>query len=214
MPDDEQTKRVFSAEDIVVRHGDLSAVRKHREMYLGGSDLKALIAYVVEDVVQAKGGRYSRIEVSVDRRRHVVRVVDDDDSWQPALFSSVPPWIPRAATDVAGGLVGVRRGENLFVLNALSEWLEMHIELPSGGFRQRFARDKGGPHELLPGRDPAWAELVLQPRTDVFGRTRFPTTADLGPHLAQRLGAAARVGVGRGFVLVTRPLPSASADAE
>jgi DNA gyrase/topoisomerase IV subunit B len=203
---DSKRQTNYLPEDIVAgRHPNLSQIRRRPRAYLGGTDVAALIEYAVEDIIRSVDSTYSRIEVWLDRRGRTIRIVDDDASWQPNLFVAPRPLIAEWMTELRAGDGWGYRGENLSVINAMSEWLELRVQLPSIGYAQRFSDD--APADQTAGQTCAapWAEMLFTPRLAILKR-RFPQVAEVAKRLQKRLQGVARVAEGLGFILIIRPV--------
>ena len=146
----------YTSDDIQVLEG-LEAVRKRPGMYIGttsAAGLHHLVWEIIDNSVdEALAGYASHIEVSVDDK-DVVTVVDDGRGMpteiHPKTGKSTVETIytvlhaggkfggEDSGYKVAGGLHGVGAS----VVNALSEWLVVHVRRDGAEYEQSFKRGK------------------------------------------------------------------------
>src|ERR687885_1505721 len=159
-----QSKSDYSARDIAVLEG-IQAIRHRPAMYIGSTSTSGLVHLIWEAldnaVDEAVAGHGSQIWVEVDREG-VVTVADEGRGMPFDLMTYAGKKLPAAtvlltvphsggkfaegAYKTAGGLHGV----GATVINALSEWLELHIWRDGQHFCQRFEQGRPKPHTVEP----------------------------------------------------------------
>jgi len=178
----------YTADDIQVLEG-LEAVRRRPGMYIGGTDVKALhhMVYEVVDnsIDEAMAGYCDRIAIAIHRDGSVT--VQD---WGRGIPVGIHKQTGRSALEtvmtklhaggkfgsgaykVSGGLHGV----GVSAVNALSDWLEVEVQVEGNVHYQRYHR--GVPQAdvtvLREAKDGATGtKTTFLPDTTIFEETNF-----------------------------------------
>src|SRR6478672_7558871 len=168
-------KAGYSAKDITVLEG-LEPVRLRPGMYIGSTGPRGL-HHLVEEIVansvdEALAGRNDTIEVTIHpdnsvtvRDRGAGIPVDKMEDGQSALEVIMTKLhaggkFGGGGYKVSGGLHGVGAS----VVNALSEWLIVEVELDGKTYRQEFARGvPQGPMQELGASSENGTTISFQP---------------------------------------------------
>ncbi len=178
----------YSEADIQVLEG-LEAVRKRPGMYIGDTTPRGLHHLVYEIVAnsvdEALAGRCDRIDVTLNADGSVT--VEDDGSGIPVGMhpqTGIPTVqvvhtmlhaggkFGGGAYSVSGGLHGVGAS----VVNALSEWMEVHVTRDEKVFHIGFSRgDTVKPLTVVGTAEPgvSGTRTVFSPDPEIFPETRF-----------------------------------------
>ncbi|TFG56728.1 MAG: DNA topoisomerase (ATP-hydrolyzing) subunit B [Methanomassiliicoccus sp.] len=176
----------YNAESIQVLEG-LQAVRKRPGMYIGSTDTRGLhhIVYEVVDnsIDEVMGGFCNHIDISINQDGSVT-VVDNGRGIPTGL---VPKYerpavemvltvlhaggkFDRKSYKVSGGLHGV----GLSVVNALSEWLEVHVHRDN---KEYFLRCERGivtvPLREIGPAEGSGTTVTFMPDSEIFETTQF-----------------------------------------
>ena len=178
----------YSEADIQVLEG-LEAVRKRPGMYIGDTTPRGLHHLVYEIVAnsvdEALAGRCDRIDITLNADGSVT--VQDDGSGIPVGIhpqTGIPTVqvvhtklhaggkFGGGAYSVSGGLHGVGAS----VVNALSEWMEVHVTRDEKIYRIAFSRgDTVEPLDVVGTAKPgvSGTRTVFRPDPEIFPDTRF-----------------------------------------
>src|SRR5438874_6487406 len=189
-----QSTSEYTSKDIQVLEG-IQAIRHRPAMYIGSTGTSGLVHLIWEaldnSVDEAVAGYGNQIWVDVDRDG-VVGVLDEGRGMPFDLMTYHGKKLPSAtvlltvphsggkfaegAYKTAGGLHGV----GATVINALSEWLELHIWRDGQHFSQRFERGKALASRIEP-TDPKKHATQLRWRFDaqVFDHDAYYPTQTL-----------------------------------
>ncbi|GGF10143.1 DNA topoisomerase 4 subunit B [Halobacillus andaensis] len=178
--------QVYSDDSIQVLEG-LEAVRKRPGMYIGSTDQRGLhhLVYEIVDnsVDEALAGFGKQLTVTLHRDGSV-SVADEARGMPTGMHQTGKP-TPEVILTVlhAGGKFGQGgykssgglHGVGASVVNALSEWLEVHICRDGEKFYQRF-ENGGVPVTSLENRGPtrkSGTTIHFKPDSSIFSVTKF-----------------------------------------
>ncbi|MFG6148793.1 DNA topoisomerase IV subunit B [Halobacillus sp. B23F22_1] len=178
--------QVYSDDSIQVLEG-LEAVRKRPGMYIGSTDQRGLhhLVYEIVDnsVDEALAGFGKQLTVTLHRDGSV-SVADEARGMPTGMHQTGKP-TPEVILTVlhAGGKFGQGgykssgglHGVGASVVNALSEWLDVHIFRDGEKFYQRF-ENGGVPVTSLENRGPtrkSGTTIHFKPDTSIFSVTKF-----------------------------------------
>ncbi|MCP3025957.1 DNA topoisomerase IV subunit B [Halobacillus sp. A5] len=178
--------QVYSDDSIQVLEG-LEAVRKRPGMYIGSTDQRGLhhLIYEIVDnsVDEALAGYGEQLTVTL-HRDNSVSVADEARGMPTGMHQTGKP-TPEVILTVlhAGGKFGQGgykssgglHGVGASVVNALSEWLEVHICRDGEKFYQRFEHG-GVPVTSLENRGStrkSGTTIHFKPDTSIFSVTKF-----------------------------------------
>lgn len=187
-PKRRKTKASYTAKDIEVLEG-LEPVRRRPGMYIGGTDDRALhhlAAEVIDNAMdEVVNGHASRIDV--DLADTGVLTVTDNGRGIPT--DSHPKFKSKSALEVimttlhAGGkfggdayeTTGGLNGVGLSVVNALSDKLDVEVNLDGKSWTQTYARGKPkGKLTSRPGpRNRRGTTISFHPDPEIFGENRM-----------------------------------------
>lgn len=180
----------YSASDIEVLEG-LEAVRKRPGMYIGGVDENAMHHLVMEildnAIDEAMAGFASQITVCLDKNNTVT--IEDNGRGIP--FDPHPKFPDKTALEIvlttlhsggkfsgksyktAGGLHGV----GLAVVNALSEFVIVHVHRKGEGIHQGYSRGhKINEKKLTAEKAHTGTKIAFKPDEEIFGNHLFDAT--------------------------------------
>ena len=176
----------YGADQIQILEG-LEAVRKRPGMYIGSTSSKGLhhLVYEIVDnaVDEALAGYCSTIDVTINADNSIT-VVDDGRGIPVEInkkkgISTVEVvfTILHAGGKFGGGgykVSGGLHGVGASVVNALSEWLEVVIELDGKMYRQRYSRGRVvTPLEEIGTSERSGTTVTFLPDKDIFETTIF-----------------------------------------
>ncbi|HCW52116.1 MAG TPA: DNA topoisomerase (ATP-hydrolyzing) subunit B [Clostridiales bacterium] len=176
----------YTAEHIQVLEG-LEAVRRRPSMYIGSVGSKGLhhlINEVVDNAVdEALAGYCTEIRVSLNKDGSCT--VSDNGRGIPV---DIHPKMKRPAVEVAltvlhaGGkfdgqvykVSGGLHGVGVSVVNALSEWLKVEVDIDGGHYEQRYSRGRvETPLERTGDSDRTGTTITFKPDPEIFEDTTF-----------------------------------------
>lgn len=176
----------YGADQIQILEG-LEAVRKRPGMYIGSTSSKGLhhLVYEIVDnaVDEALAGYCDIIDVTINADNSIT-VVDDGRGIPVEInkkkgISSVEVvfTILHAGGKFGGGgykVSGGLHGVGASVVNALSEWLEVVVEMDGKMYKQRYARGKVvTPLQEVGTSDRTGTTVTFLPDKDIFETTVF-----------------------------------------
>ena len=176
----------YGADQIQILEG-LEAVRKRPGMYIGSTSSKGLhhLVYEIVDnaVDEALAGYCSTIDVTINADNSIT-VVDDGRGIPVEInkkkgISTVEVvfTILHAGGKFGGGgykVSGGLHGVGASVVNALSEWLEVVIELDGKMYKQRYSRGRVvTPLEEIGTSERSGTTVTFLPDKDIFETTIF-----------------------------------------
>jgi DNA gyrase subunit B len=177
----------YGAQDIQVLEG-LEAVRRRPGMYIGSTDVRGLHHLVFEvvdnSIDEALAGfcTYIKIVIHAD---HTVTVEDNgrgipigphptqkDSNGRPMDALQVVMTILHAGGKFGGGGYKVAsglHGVGVSAVNALSEWMEVHVRRDGSLYRQRYARGHPAtPVERVGKAEGTGTKTTFLPDSEVF----------------------------------------------
>ena len=176
----------YGADQIQILEG-LEAVRKRPGMYIGSTSSRGLhhLVYEIVDnaIDEALGGFCDTIEVILNRDNSVT--VIDNGRGIPVEINKkkgistveVVFTILHAGGKFGGGgykVSGGLHGVGASVVNALSDWLEVTVELDGKKYRQRYERGKPVTSlELIGDSDRHGSTVTFLPDETIFEETIF-----------------------------------------
>ena len=179
-------KNNYDDSQIQVLEG-LEAVRKRPGMYIGTTSLRGLHHLVYEIVAnsvdEALAGRCDSIEVVVNKDNTIT--VTDNGSGIPVGIHpkmgiptvEVVHTILHAGGKFGGGaytVSGGLHGVGASVVNALSEYMEVHVSRDGKIFRQRYEKGKTmTPLEVIGETDKTGTRTIFKPDPEIFEDTVF-----------------------------------------
>ncbi len=176
----------YDADAITVLKG-LEAVQRRPAMYIGDTSVRGFhhLAYEVVDnsIDEALAGHCDTIEVRINADGSCM--VEDNgrgipvdihkEMKRPALevvmtILHAGGKFDKKSYKVSGGLHGV----GVSVVNALSEWLEVHVARDGNLYYQKYER--GAPVtevKIVGKRKTTGTKVTFLPDTEIFGKTKF-----------------------------------------
>ena len=176
----------YGADQIQILEG-LEAVRKRPGMYIGSTSVRGLhhLVYEIVDnsVDEALAGYCTEIEVSINEDNSIC--VKDNGRGIPVGINKkaglpaveVVFTILHAGGKFGGGgykVSGGLHGVGAYVVNALSEWLEVTINKDGKMYRQRYERGKVMyPLKVVGDTNKRGTQVVFLPDKEIFEETVF-----------------------------------------
>jgi DNA gyrase subunit B len=181
-----QSPEQYDADAITVLKG-LEAVQRRPAMYIGDTSVKGFhhLAYEVVDnsVDEALAGHCDTIEVhinadgscTVEDNGRGIPVDIHKEMKRPALEVVMTVLhaggkFDKKSYKVSGGLHGV----GVSVVNALAEWLEVHVARDGNLYYQKYER--GAPVtdvKIVGKRKTTGTKVTFMPDANIFGKTKF-----------------------------------------